>query len=134
MSGDWSPQRFGSSGWRTARENSAWSQRLIRRQARHFVRTALDAVAVAEPPLETAILLASELVTNAFPHVRTEIVVRYLVGPTVVRVEVTDGNTMRPSAANAPADAMAGRGLGIVSALASRRGVDPVADGKSVWV
>lgn len=103
------------------------------RDARHFVRAALDAVAVADPPLETAVLLASELVTNAFLHARTEIVVRYLVGPTVVRVEVTDGNTLRPAAAEAPADAIAGRGLAIVRALASRWGVDPVDDGKCVW-
>ena len=102
-------------------------------EARHFLRGALDSVNVADPPLETAILLASELVTNAFLHARTEIVVRYAVQPTVVRVEVTDGNTRRPSAADVPRDATAGRALAIVDALATRWGVDAVKDGKSVW-
>ena len=75
----------------------------------------------------------SELVTNACLHARTEIILRYSVGPTVVRVEVTDGNTTRPATADAPDDAIAGRGLAIVGALAARWGVDPVDDGKAVW-
>ena len=102
-------------------------------QARHFLRSALDSLTVADPPLETTILLASELVTNAFLHAGTEIVVRYSVHPTVVRVDVTDRNTRWPFAADAPSDATAGRGLAIVGALATRWGVDAVKHGKSVW-
>lgn len=102
-------------------------------EARHFLRAALESVTVADPPIETAVLLVSELVTNAFLHARTEIVVRYSVRSTAVHVEVSDGEGAPPRPRNAPEEATDGRGLVIVSALASRWGIDAADHGKSVW-
>lgn len=103
------------------------------RAARRFLRERLTAVPVPEPPLEDGLLLASELVTNAVLHARTEIDLRYVVERTSVRIEVEDGNTRHPIAVATPADATSGRGLGLVHALAKKWGVDGTDDGKIVW-
>jgi hypothetical protein len=53
-----------------------------------------------------------------------------------VVLRVTDGgstNGHRPHATPAEADAVAGRGLTIVAALAARWGVEPTLGGQSVW-
>jgi anti-sigma regulatory factor (Ser/Thr protein kinase) len=101
--------------------------------ARRFLRERLSRVPVAEPPLEDGLLLASELVTNALLHARTELTLRYLVDETRMRIEVEDGNTRHPHAVATPRDATSGRGLGLVQALATKWGVDGTEDGKIVW-
>lgn len=103
--------------------------------ARAFVRNELEQQAVPEPPLETAILLTSELVSNALLHARTEVDLLLIMASSGVRVEVHDGNARQPGppAAPAPLDATTGRGLLMVEALAGRWGVDGTGDGKTVW-
>ena len=103
--------------------------------ARAFVRSELEQQAVPEPPLETAILLTSELVSNALLHARTEVDLLLVMAASAVRVEVHDGNTRQPHppAAPAPLDATSGRGLLMVDALAGRWGIDGTGNGKTVW-
>ena len=103
--------------------------------ARAFVRSELQQQAVPEPPLETVILLTSELVSNALLHARTEVDLRLVMEASGVRVEVHDGGVRRPplSPAPAPPAATSGRGLMMVEALAGRWGVDGADDGKTVW-
>ena len=103
--------------------------------ARAFVRSELEQQAVPEPPLETAILLTSELVSNALLHARTPVDLLLVMASSGVRVEVHDGNRRQPAAATSPAplDATTGRGLMMVEALAGRWGVDGTGDGKTVW-
>ena len=102
--------------------------------ARAFVRSELEQQAVPEPPLETAILLTSELVSNALLHARTEVDLLLIMAASGVRVEVHDGSARQPRPPSpASLDSTTGRGLLMVEALAGRWGVDGTGDGKTVW-
>ena len=101
--------------------------------ARRFVRSRLDELAVPEPPLEDAVLLTSELVTNALLHARTDLEVRLSTSRHRVRVEVHDGDKHRPRASSAPSDATSGRGLLLVQHVADEWGIDRAVGGKAVW-
>ena len=83
---------------------------------------------------EPAVLLTSELVTNGIIHGRTEVEVRLDITEDAVRVEVTDsGKEGCPVAEDARPDADRGRGLMIVSRLASSWGVELSRSGTAVW-
>jgi anti-sigma regulatory factor (Ser/Thr protein kinase) len=92
--------------------------------ARHFVQGALAGC----PALADAVLLTSELATNAVQHSATgrggAFVVAISHAPGRVRVTVTDnGSATRPAVAAEPEDlAVSGRGLLLVDALADRWG------------
>lgn len=101
--------------------------------ARTFLRRELGRHQVASDPTETALLLASELVTNAVLHARTELVVRCEVTSDCIRVEVEDGSRLLPLLDRAAVDAVSGRGLCLVADLAHAWGVEPLATGKKVW-
>jgi anti-sigma regulatory factor (Ser/Thr protein kinase) len=85
--------------------------------------------------IETAVLLVSELVTNALMHGRPPLELRVRVLDTGgVRVEVLDAAGGEPPVRRrASLDAATGRGVGIVATLAARWGSQPVAAGKLVW-
>ena len=102
-------------------------------EARTFVRSRLAELAVPEPRFQDAVLLTSELVSNAVLHARTEIQVRFASDGQRVRVEVHDGNSRQPAPAGVPADATSGRGLVLVDRLANQWGVSGTATGKAVW-
>jgi hypothetical protein len=96
------------------------------------VQAALDDV---DPEVcDAALLLTSELATNAVLHARTEFDVTVARLADVVRIAVTDGNTRLPQPCMAPADATTGRGLALVDAMASAWGADRHGRGKTVWV
>jgi anti-sigma regulatory factor (Ser/Thr protein kinase) len=106
------------------------------RAARRFVAATLHRWGV-DALIEVAVLLAGELVTNAIVHAPAApvgLVVCYL-NPTV-RVEVHD-HSPQPPTQDGPAgwDDEDGRGLGLVTALATRWGVevDPQRNGKAIW-
>jgi anti-sigma regulatory factor (Ser/Thr protein kinase) len=101
------------------------------RAARHFVQAALDDL--APEVCDTALLLTSELATNAMLHARTQFEVAVARLEDVVRIAVTDGNTRVPQPCMAPADATSGRGLALVDAMASAWGADRHGRGKTVW-
>lgn len=91
---------------------------------------------------EPAVLVLSELVTNAVRHAHVpsgrEIETRFLpMGlpePGGLRIEVHDASAVRPCRRVAGIDACGGRGLLIVDALADEWGVcDRVGVGKQVW-
>ncbi|MFD7706671.1 SpoIIE family protein phosphatase [Streptomyces sp. NPDC059785] len=100
--------------------------------ARRFVRSVLGGVA---PELvDTAELLAGELVTNAVLHARTDTEVRVWAADGRVHVRVAD---RCPGRGLVPHDrhryACTGRGLALVQELASSHGVHSDADHKTVW-
>ncbi len=108
--------------------------------ARRFVHSRLLA---RELDPSVAVLLTSELVTNVVRHARTQLTLVVRVDPRL-RVEVHDGvaasDTFREVVARPPVDVPSsspgGRGLGLVSVLASRFGLsDEPGDwnGKIVW-
>ncbi|MGH8989061.1 MAG: ATP-binding protein [Acidimicrobiales bacterium] len=110
------------------------------------VRTAVPSVrsflrsAVGRLPQDVAdrvLLIASELATNAFLHARTEFVVRVDLGPSVLRIEVTDRGSGEPEVQPLqPPTAIHGRGLQIVDHLADRWGIQVSEAGpdKLIWV
>jgi anti-sigma regulatory factor (Ser/Thr protein kinase) len=98
---------------------------------RRFVRRVLQDWALEAPE---AVLLANELATNAVLHARGPFEVLLRRGATRIRVSVRDDNTRLPDVCPVPADAMSGRGLAMVVALADDWGIDAVAGrGKTIW-
>jgi anti-sigma regulatory factor (Ser/Thr protein kinase) len=99
------------------------------RAAREFVRDCLQQTAV---DVDSAVLLTSELATNAIEHANSayQIEVRHL--PDAIRVELSnDEPKMLPAMTNP--DEAGGRGLHLVDALASRWGTESRPDKKVVW-
>ena len=102
--------------------------------ARAYVDEALDTVGIGSDMREPAVLLTSELVTNGIIHGCTDVEVRLDITEDAVRVEVTDGGLEGcPVAEIVQPDAEHGRGLMIVSRLASRWGVELSGGGTAVW-
>jgi anti-sigma regulatory factor (Ser/Thr protein kinase) len=101
----------------------------VRRQARLVLQSwALDEFSWA------VVLLMSELASNVVRHARTPYDVTMTWDRHRVRVSVRDANTAPPrprvQVTQAEAD---GRGLLLVTDLATRWGWEPHADGKVVW-
>jgi anti-sigma regulatory factor (Ser/Thr protein kinase) len=101
--------------------------------ARRFVKRHCQAIGFDEDACDTAVLLTSETVTNAFTHGRSEAKIRVNAVPGRLLVEVADENSRHPHRANQDDDALDGRGLAIVELLATRWGVVDEAYGKTVW-
>lgn len=101
-------------------------------RARRFVRTCLVGRA-SDERIDAAVLLVSELVTNAVVHTGSAVGVAVLVDGGSVRVEVTDGGPGVPTVrADAGLDEC-GRGMAIVDRLAPDWGVTPLRPGKKIW-
>ena len=103
-----------------------------------LVSTAGAFVREHAPPLapETAdvlVLLTSELVTNAVLHGRSEVCLEVEASSARLRVSVLDENSRRPVEVAEDPDALDGRGLALVGALAVRWGVEERSLGKAVW-
>jgi hypothetical protein len=81
----------------------------------------------------TAQLLVTEVVTNAVIHARTKIDLSLITAADLVRVEVTDGIGVFPTAKDYGADAVTGRGIKLLDTLAAAWGADLVTGGKTVW-
>ena len=102
------------------------------RAARAFVVRTLSAW--GEPgPSEDAALVVSELATNAVRHAGSPFRVSVSRRDSLVRVSVHDVGDGTPVPRRASPAATNGHGLGLVAAVSSSWGVDPVADGKIVW-
>lgn len=101
------------------------------RKARSFVSGTLSAWDL-ERLSEKAVLLTSELATNAVLHARTPFRLSVLFDEAVT-IEVTDGSNELPRVEEADIDGDRGRGLLLVSRLASDWGSRVEPDGKTVW-
>jgi anti-sigma regulatory factor (Ser/Thr protein kinase) len=101
--------------------------------ARAFVRSACEGAGLCEDAVETAVLLTSEVVTNAFIHGRSEARLRVESDRVRARVQVADDNSRRPQPQPEDADALDGRGLQIVGLAANDWGVAEDDRGKVVW-
>lgn len=116
--------------------------------ARHALADALQRMRVAAPAADDAILILSELVSNALRHARplaggTIRVAWWMADDKILRIAVTDGGRQQPEFVPAPSpgledldlvaadlgevdeSAVDGRGLGIVGLLADAWGVEP---------
>ena len=106
--------------------------------ARAFVRDTLQGWGFADV-VDDAVVLTSELVTNAVVHAGTAADVQCLRYETAVRVEVADHYPEREIPLQSrgrqfrEGDHEGGRGLLLCAALASRWGVEYTTSGKHVW-
>ena len=102
-------------------------------RARRHVRAAIYAWDV---PVEetTAVLLTSELVTNAIRHEAGDTVMLVISSAGgQFRVEVHDTSCFLPVPVAGPADTETGRGLILVASLATQWGFYPTPAGKAVY-
>lgn len=106
--------------------------------ARAFVRDTLQGWGFSDV-VDDAVVLTSELVTNAVVHAGTNADVQCLRSETAVRVEVVDHYPERSIPIQEAGlhtrhpDSEGGRGLLLCSALAARWGVEYTASAKQVW-
>jgi anti-sigma regulatory factor (Ser/Thr protein kinase) len=101
------------------------------REARAHVAQAL--IGVSPASLDVALLLTSELVTNAVRHGAGPVRLRLAWDDRGVRVEVADSSLERPILRPIDREAPNGRGLLLVDAMSSGWGVETADDGKTVW-
>ena len=103
--------------------------------ARRLVHQAL-AKAGLEVMLDDALLLVTELVTNAVVHAGTEVELSIDIGPGTARIEVVDhGPGALPLQGADPSDGTreGGRGMFLLDALAQEWGTRHFPGGKAVW-
>ena len=102
------------------------------RRARLFAQ---QASGISRPTSERIALLVSELASNVILHARTPFSIATSRDGSVVRVEVHDDSPAMPKLNEVEVGATSGRGIYLVSKIASRWGVEKCAgDGKTVWV
>ena len=82
---------------------------------------------------DDAQLVVSELATNAVIHARSPFSVSVGYNGSAIRISVHDWNPRLPMLRHGGPAANSGRGLHLVGALARAWGVEPSADGKTVW-
>jgi anti-sigma regulatory factor (Ser/Thr protein kinase) len=106
----------------------ARSSSMSRRFVQHaLARWQLDAL------VDVAVLLTSELVTNAIVHAQTDVEITITRDdPRTITVAVSDSSRSEPRVQRHLDDSATGRGLGILDALASSWDVVSCADGKTV--
>jgi anti-sigma regulatory factor (Ser/Thr protein kinase) len=103
-------------------------------RARGLVRDALLEWGVPEDTADTAVLLTSEIATNAVLHARTPFTVSVRLVSGRVRVGVQDGSVARPVVQHYGRTQTTGRGLRLLATLAQDWGFDSVeGGGKAVW-
>ena len=92
---------------------------------------------VGQEAAEAAVLIISELVTNAVVHSGSSVIGCALrLGSGVLQIEVTDqgAGQQEPALREPAADDVSGRGLLLVSAVSKAWGVTPVVpSGRTVW-
>jgi anti-sigma regulatory factor (Ser/Thr protein kinase) len=103
------------------------------RSARVFTADVLGEGGVESTVVELAVLLVSELVTNATVHARSKIRVTVHVDTHWVRIEVDDEGSGRPVLRSTSPTQIKGRGLSVVDRLSTDWGTDEHEDYKTVW-
>jgi anti-sigma regulatory factor (Ser/Thr protein kinase) len=102
------------------------------RRARQFVDEVLHRWR-RDGAIDRLALIASELVTNAVRHARTEIVIEVEARDGFLYLEVFDHSTGKPVFRDGDPETPGGLGLPIVEALASSWGTRQREGGKGVW-
>ena len=104
------------------------------RRARDHVRSRCRGAGVPARTCETAVLLTSEIVTNALVHARSAPRLGLSLAHDRLRVEVGDDDPTRPGpVTDVHPAAHSGRGLRLVEQLSDGWGIDAAEPGKVVW-
>jgi len=106
-------------------------------EARNWLTGSLHAAlpsAVAEPLAADAVLAVSELATNSLRAGSAWFTVGFTLEANCLKLGVRDSAGGTPLQRNAQRTDVNGRGLAIVSALATDWGTVSLSDGKEVWV
>lgn len=103
------------------------------RLARRFVRDHCDGHQLPVGLCDDAVLLTSELVSNAVLHGRSQVQLQVSRKGRFLHVSVHDENSRHPARVREDPNALDGRGLALVAALASAWGVQDDPTGKAVW-
>jgi PAS domain S-box-containing protein len=102
-------------------------------QARQLVSQHLGGGPLPAALIDDAVLVTSELITNAMLHGTAPIDLRVHANQAMVMLEVQDRGMLHPRKVRATPEDEHGRGLQIVNALCDRWGTRFTDDGKSVW-
>jgi anti-sigma regulatory factor (Ser/Thr protein kinase) len=102
------------------------------RHARSLIRDPLKRWGL-EDLIDSSELLVSELVTNAIRYANGEVMLRLILEPDTLVCEVHDTSPALPRVLQVDKDAENGRGLHVVSQVASRWGARRTSGGKVVW-
>lgn len=104
-------------------------------RGRHWVVPVLREHGAPEGAVDLVELLTSEVVTNAVKYgsADTGIVLSVACVDHHVTVRVTDANPAAPVVHRSGPEDVGGRGMELVELLAEDWGVEPHADGKTVW-
>ena len=103
------------------------------RAARVFTADVLGDDGVESSVIELAVLLVSELVTNATVHAQSKVRVTVHVDSHWVRVEVDDEGPGQPRLRRLTPHQLQGRGLAVVERLSTDWGTDRHEGHKTVW-
>ncbi|MFC4786930.1 response regulator [Nocardioides sp. MAHUQ-72] len=102
-------------------------------EARRFVKHAVTQWNLT-PILDDALLVVSELATNAVTHAGSSCRIRLSLTDTSLRIDVTDAGEGTPEPQPSSSTAEHGRGLHLINALATAWGLEEVpGQGKVVW-
>ena len=106
--------------------------------ARQRVAADLSAAGIFEAAVGDAVLVVSELLSNAIRHARplpgANVQVAWALEDDAIEVAVSDGGAATtPARTHASISALGGRGLDIVEYLASRWGIRSDDSGQTVW-
>jgi anti-sigma regulatory factor (Ser/Thr protein kinase) len=99
-------------------------------EARRFVRACLGA---DSPGAEDALLITSELCSNAVRHAHSAFAVHLTLLGDTIRIGVRDASSASPRLLPMTSTAESGRGVATIAALSTRWGIDTHATGKTVW-
>lgn len=100
-------------------------------RARAFVAAELRAA--PEELRDRAVLITSELATNAVLHAQTAFVVEAILGPAEIRVAVTDDGGGVPVPRRPDGSETSGRGLLIATSLSDHWGIEARGGSTTVW-
>ncbi|MFJ1967857.1 SpoIIE family protein phosphatase [Streptomyces sp. NPDC087903] len=122
---DTRPQREGWTVWRVPEAV---------RHARRFTRRTLRTWDVPDESMDGALLVVSELVTNALVHTDGRVRLDLTLVNHRLRVAVTDSSPRTPVKPTSIGwEATGGRGILLVEAMSATWGTVPVSGGKQVW-
>jgi CheY-like chemotaxis protein len=103
------------------------------RQARRFVKEKLHEWGL-DSLLDDALLIVSELATNAMTHAKSGCGVRLVLTPSMLRIEVADAGGGTPEPQPPSTTGESGRGVHLVAALTTAWGMEVIeGEGKLVW-